>query len=90
MKTNGMYTGLHRCKDCVVCVYVTLPPPSSFSRPHWDADTTAEKLDLLEREGFLEWRRQLAQLQENERLVVTPFEKNLEFWRQLWRVIERR
>lgn len=24
-----------------------------------------------------------------ERLVLTPFEKNLEVWRQLWRVVER-
>lgn len=29
-------------------------------------------------------------LQENENLIMTPFEKTLEFWRQLWRVIERR
>lgn len=29
-------------------------------------------------------------LQENEDLLLTPFEKNLEVWRQLWRVIERR
>ena len=32
----------------------------------------------------------LYRLQENEHLSMTPFEKNLEFWRQLWRVIERR
>ena len=29
-------------------------------------------------------------LQDNEDLLLTPFEKNLEVWRQLWRVIERR
>lgn len=28
-------------------------------------------------------------LQEEEGLLLTPYEKNLEFWRQLWRVIER-
>ncbi|KAH0913476.1 hypothetical protein HID58_036797 [Brassica napus] len=28
-------------------------------------------------------------LEENEKLVLTPFEKNLEIWRQLWRVLER-
>ena len=32
----------------------------------------------------------VCRLQENEDLVLTPFEKNLEFWRQLWRVVERR
>ncbi len=29
-------------------------------------------------------------LQEKEHLMLTPFERNLDFWRQLWRVIERR
>lgn len=28
-------------------------------------------------------------LEENENLLLTPFEKNVEVWRQLWRVIER-
>lgn len=28
-------------------------------------------------------------LEEDEGLLLTPFEKNLEVWRQLWRVIER-
>jgi large subunit GTPase 1 len=45
---------------------------------------------LREREAFLNWRRRLAELQTDERLVITPFERNLEVWRQLWRVIERR
>ncbi len=60
------------------------------SRPHWDSTTTGEQLDQLERDSFLEWRRGLVVLEENEKLVLTPFERNLEFWRQLWRVIERR
>lgn len=58
-------------------------------RPKWDKSTTAEDLDLLEREEFLEWRRSLASLQEKENILLTPYEKNLEFWRQLWRVVER-
>lgn len=28
-------------------------------------------------------------LEENEKLLLTPFEKNLDIWRQLWRVLER-
>jgi large subunit GTPase 1 len=28
-------------------------------------------------------------LEEGEEVGVTPFEKNLEVWRQLWRVLER-
>ncbi|KAI1138666.1 P-loop containing nucleoside triphosphate hydrolase protein [Hypoxylon sp. FL0543] len=58
-------------------------------RPKWDASTTADELDQLERESFLNWRRGLAELQENNDLLMTPFERNLEVWRQLWRVIER-
>ncbi|KAJ0420865.1 hypothetical protein BJY00DRAFT_283138 [Aspergillus carlsbadensis] len=58
-------------------------------RPHWDQTTTRNELDVLERESFMDWRRGLAELQENNDLLMTPFERNLEVWRQLWRVIER-
>ncbi|KAI5865613.1 P-loop containing nucleoside triphosphate hydrolase protein [Durotheca rogersii] len=58
-------------------------------RPRWNASTTADELDQLERESFLNWRRGLAELQENNDLLMTPFERNLEVWRQLWRVLER-
>lgn len=58
-------------------------------RPEWDASTTPQQLDVREREAFLNWRRGLAELQENNDLLMTPFERNLEVWRQLWRVIER-
>jgi len=58
-------------------------------RPKWDATTTPQELDAMERESLLQWRRGLAELQENNDLLMTPFERNLEVWRQLWRVIER-
>ena len=58
-------------------------------RPPWDDSTTPQELDRKERESLLEWRRGLADLQENEDLLMTPFERNIEVWRQLWRVIER-
>ncbi|CAG0924767.1 unnamed protein product [Notodromas monacha] len=59
-------------------------------RPAWDASTTPEELDMLERESFLEWRRRLAEIESGpDGVILTPFEKNLEFWRQLWRVVER-
>jgi len=59
-------------------------------RPKWDASMSAEQLQQLEREEFLAWRQRLAQLQEGQDdLLMTPFEKNLEFWRQLWRVVEK-
>ncbi|KAG0335959.1 hypothetical protein BG004_008250 [Podila humilis] len=58
-------------------------------RPHWDETTTGPELQRKERNSFLDWRRSLATLAERESLLLTPFERNLEVWRQLWRVIER-
>ena len=34
-------------------------------------------------------QREHHRLEDEEGLVLTPFEKNLEVWRQLWRVLER-
>ncbi|KAG0467748.1 hypothetical protein HPP92_017076 [Vanilla planifolia] len=58
-------------------------------RPTWHSKMSAEELDVAEKQAFLSWRRSLASLEENENLVLTPFEKNLDIWRQLWRVLER-
>ncbi|WFC98289.1 hypothetical protein MYAM1_001014 [Malassezia yamatoensis] len=58
-------------------------------RPAWDANTTPAQLQRIEKDSFLEWRRGLAELQEGVGLVLTPFERNIEVWRQLWRVVER-
>ena len=58
-------------------------------RPKWDKTTTPQDLDRREKAALLDWRRGLAKMQENEDLLMTPFERNLEVWRQLWRVIER-
>lgn len=58
-------------------------------RPKWDESTSALELQTKEKEEFLEWRRTLALVQEAQALTMTPYEKNLEFWRQLWRVVER-
>mmetsp|Transcript_4767 Transcript_4767/g.4496 ORF Transcript_4767/g.4496 Transcript_4767/m.4496 type:complete len:760 (-) Transcript_4767:78-2357(-) len=71
-------------------------------RPQWSTETTAQELDKLEKESFLEWRRAIALREEKilsycqthgmagkTNTTVTPFEKNLEVWKQLWRVLER-
>lgn len=51
---------------------------------------TAEEVDRHEKDAFLTWRREIALLEQtHETKKVTPFEKNLEVWRQLWRVLER-
>lgn len=58
-------------------------------RPKWTKEMSAKELDERERASLLEWRRGLAELQEVDDLLMTPFERNVEVWRQLWRVIER-
>ena len=58
-------------------------------RPAWRPEQSPEEVDAQERAAFLVWRRDLALVEEQEKLVLTPFEKNLEIWRQLWRVLER-
>ncbi|KAH0537910.1 large subunit GTPase 1 homolog [Cotesia glomerata] len=58
-------------------------------RPKWDDHTSAQELHTRENNEFLEWRRQLSLLQDTGEMTITPYEKNLEFWRQLWRVVER-
>ncbi len=58
-------------------------------RPKWDKSMTKFELDKRERDAFLEWRRHLAALQQDNDLLLTPFERNLNLWKQLWRVVER-
>ena len=66
-------------------------------RPAWNVQMSKEELETQERLAFLEWRRtiaakeeQLLRQQQSQSIIsVTPFEKNIEVWRQLWRVLER-
>jgi large subunit GTPase 1 len=69
-------------------------------RPAWTPGvTTPEELEAMENESFLEWRRGVARREEEIAALtggggisgasVTPYEKNLHVWRQLWRVLER-
>ncbi|TXT15592.1 hypothetical protein VHUM_00095 [Vanrija humicola] len=50
---------------------------------------TRQQLEQQERDSFLDWRRDLAHLAEDSSLLLTPFERNIQLWRQLWRVLER-
>ncbi|KAH9944191.1 P-loop containing nucleoside triphosphate hydrolase protein [Epithele typhae] len=58
-------------------------------RPAWMKAMTSAQLDRQEKDAFLEWRRGLAELQDRDQFLLTPFERNIEVWRQLWRVLER-
>ena len=55
-------------------------------RPTWTREMTSQELLQLENDTFLQWRRELSKF---ENLAMTPFEKNINIWRQLWRVVER-
>lgn len=58
-------------------------------RPTWK-EKTKEELEKSEAEAYLNWRRKLAELEEsNAEIQITPYEKNIEVWKQLWRVTER-
>lgn len=66
-------------------------------RPAWDGSRSGKDQRLLENvilflieTVFVDWRRELARLEEKYRFVhITPYEKNIEIWRQLWMVIEK-
>ncbi|CEG41388.1 large subunit gtpase 1 [Plasmopara halstedii] len=77
-------------KDSNVIPEMTFAEMKVPRRPQWDKSTTAEELNRLEKETFMEWRRNIAMLEaSSDHQEVTPFEKNLEVWRQLWHVRER-
>jgi len=58
-------------------------------RPAWTRNTEKTDLERRERDEFLEWRKGLADMEDREDLILTPFERNLAVWRQLWRTLER-
>lgn len=58
-------------------------------RPAWSASMTKQELQSRETESFYLWRAELARLEQESVATVTPFEKNIQMWRQLWRVVER-
>ncbi|EZG77292.1 putative GTPase [Gregarina niphandrodes] len=49
----------------------------------------ASDLQREELRSFTEWRRGLSECELEEKVVIAPYEKNLEYWKQLWRTIER-
>mmetsp|Transcript_119016 Transcript_119016/g.237270 ORF Transcript_119016/g.237270 Transcript_119016/m.237270 type:complete len:618 (-) Transcript_119016:24-1877(-) len=58
-------------------------------RPRWQEGMDTEELASLESQVFIDWRRDLALVAQDLGLQMTPYERNLDFWRQLWRCAER-
>lgn len=63
-----------------------LPIPK---RPAWNFEMTAQDVNIHELAAFSDWRHTLNSLEEHHKVFLSPYEKNLEVWRQLWRVVER-
>ncbi|KAI9487085.1 MAG: hypothetical protein EXX96DRAFT_551752 [Benjaminiella poitrasii] len=55
-------------------------------RPAWDYNMTKEEIDQQEQESFDTWVKDIEEKHRGEEL--SWFERNLEVWRQLWRVLE--
>jgi len=55
-------------------------------KPQWN-EQNPEEYKQLENDTFLKWKRQLNKMQ-NKHPNLPPFEKNLDFWRQLWKIVE--
>jgi large subunit GTPase 1 len=83
-EASGERISQHPASDGSDDVLLSIP-----RRPAWNKNMSKSELVVLEKQEFLKWRRRVAQVQESKNLLVTPFEKTLEFWRQLWRVVEK-
>ncbi len=59
-------------------------------RPKYHEEFSKEEFKSMENEAFLKWRRDVSKVEEsNSKITITPYEKNIEVWKQLWRVIDR-
>lgn len=76
-------------KNADIKLYET-KPLAIPKRPKWKQGISALEFERMERESFLNWRRALAKEEEsNLNYAITPFEKNIEVWRQLWLTVEK-
>ena len=64
-----------------------LPFCSIPKKPNWRESDGPEEFQREETLTFLKWRKRLNRMQQKNP-NLPPFEKNLEFWRQLWKIIE--
>lgn len=65
--------------------FLTLP-----KKPKWSDLQSAEEYQNLETAEFYRWRSKLATLENsNSHIIMTPFERNLSIWRELWRAVEK-
>ncbi|OQR97217.1 hypothetical protein ACHHYP_12356 [Achlya hypogyna] len=58
-------------------------------RPLWTKDMTAEDLAALEEDAFRTWLTDLLHACDAQTGRINAYERNLQVWRQLWRVVEK-
>ncbi|CAO3699167.1 unnamed protein product [Rhizopus stolonifer] len=56
-------------------------------RPYWDHDMSKEEVEKREKESFEAWINYI-QEKHGEKEELSWYERNIEVWRQLWRVLE--
>lgn len=59
-------------------------------RPKYIKGMKPKEFESLENNSFLEWRRSLSEVEtKNEQFAISPYEKNVNVWRQLWLTMEK-
>ena len=59
-------------------------------KPKYIKGMKKEEFNKLEKESFLAWRKALADEEmKNINKAITPYEKNIEVWKQLWMTVEK-
>jgi large subunit GTPase 1 len=87
--TREAYESIHRTPEQAAAESALRDRLVIPRRPHWGASTTADELREMESAEFIEWRRCLSIIEEDGDVVLSPFEKNPDVWRELWHVLER-
>ncbi|KII70086.1 Large subunit GTPase 1 [Thelohanellus kitauei] len=60
-----------------------------FERPDFHIFPVCHDFDMIEKQLFNQFKRDLYELSSVQSKFLTPFEKNIEVWREMWRVIEK-
>ena len=59
-------------------------------KPKYKKGMNKEEYFKLEKESFLSWRKALAEEEmKNINKAITPYEKNIEVWKQLWMTVDK-
>ena len=59
-------------------------------KPKYKKGMKKEEYIQMEKESFLAWRKALAEEEmKNINKAITPYEKNIEVWKQLWMTVEK-